>query len=109
MSIYTEKLISNYSDFNASNIPTSAKLITLRQSPLQGDDPISWNELDNNFELLRHTINALIDEIPSQYYGKTDSDARYALTGASYTKVESDARYALTTAITPHTDAYTKA
>lgn len=104
----TDKLNSNHSEFSAVNISSSQKLITLRQSPLQGDDPITWNELDNNFELLRFTINSLIDEIPTQYYSKAESDERYALVDASYSKVESDAKYALTTDITPHTDAYTK-
>ena len=93
----TDKLNSNYGDFSGANIPNNQKVITLRQSPLKGDDPITWSELDNNFELLRYTLNSIIDELPSQYYSKSESDGRYQLAGTSYTKTESDAKYALTT------------
>lgn len=89
----TDKLNSNYGEFSGVNIPSNQKVITLRQSPLKGDDPITWSELDNNFELLRYTINSLIDEIPTQYYTKAETDGRYEVLGTSYSKQNIDSRF----------------
>jgi hypothetical protein len=59
----TQKLNSNYPEFTALDLTSSQKVITLRSSPYQSDDPLSWAELDNNFELLRYSINSLVDDI----------------------------------------------
>ena len=56
----TTKLTSNYSGYSANDIPTNQKYITLRTAQ---DDPMSWAEFDNNFELLRYTVNSLVDDI----------------------------------------------
>lgn len=57
------KIQSNYPEFTAENIETQNKKITLRSAPEQGDDPLSWSDLDNNFELLRYTINQVVDDL----------------------------------------------
>jgi len=56
------KIQSNYPAWSYDEIQEQNQLITYRTSPSQGDDPITWQELDNNFEILRYTINSLIDE-----------------------------------------------
>lgn len=56
----TTKLTSNYPGYSANDIPTTQKFITLRTAQ---DDPMSWAEFDNNFELLRYTVNSLVDDI----------------------------------------------
>ena len=56
----TTKLTSNYPGYSANDIPTNQKYITLRTAQ---DDPMSWAEFDNNFELLRYTVNSLVDDI----------------------------------------------
>jgi hypothetical protein len=56
----TTKLTSNYPGYSANDIPTNQKYITLRTAK---DDPMSWAEFDNNFELLRYTVNSLVDDI----------------------------------------------
>lgn len=126
----SNKIQSNYPGWTFNNIPPQSQLITFRTSPVQGDDPITWQELDNNFEIFRYTINEVIDELNAldldnielrisqleaiDTYTKVESDAKYALIGASYTKSEADTRfapvadYALASDITPHVDAYTK-
>ena len=57
------KIQSNYPEFTAENIETQNKKITLRSAPNQGDDPLSWTDLDNNFELLRYTLNQVVDDL----------------------------------------------
>ena len=56
----TTKLTSNYPGYSANDIPTTQKFITLRTAQ---DDPMSWAEFDNNFELLRYSVNSLVDDI----------------------------------------------
>ena len=56
----TTKLTSNYPGYSANDIPTNQKYITLRTAQ---DDPMSWAEFDNNFELLRYSVNSLVDDI----------------------------------------------
>jgi hypothetical protein len=57
------KIQSNYPEFTAENIQAQNKQITLRSAPNQGEDPMSWSQLDNNFELLRYTINQVVDDL----------------------------------------------
>ena len=56
----TTKLTSNYPGYSANDIPANQKYITLRTAQ---DDPMSWAQFDNNFELLRYTVNSLVDDI----------------------------------------------
>lgn len=45
----------------ASGLPSSQKVITLRKYTV--DDPLTWDQNDNNFEILRAAINEAIVEI----------------------------------------------
>lgn len=56
------KLENNYTNFSALDIAPGQKYIALRTSPTQGDDPLTWQQFDYNFELLRYTVNEVIDE-----------------------------------------------
>ena len=56
------KLENNYLNFSALDIAPGQKYISLRTSPSQGEDPLTWQQFDYNFELLRYTINEVIDE-----------------------------------------------
>lgn len=47
----------------ANLIPSSQKVITLRK--YTADDPLTWDQNDNNFEILRAAINESIAEINS--------------------------------------------
>ena len=69
----TTKVESNYPEFNAGSLPSSKRVITLRSSPYQYDNPLSWDQFDNNFELLRYSLNSLVDDIEA-VGTKTDSD-----------------------------------
>jgi hypothetical protein len=125
------KLENNYTNFNALDIAPGQKYIALRTSPTQGEEPLSWQQFDYNFELLRYTLNEVIDEfavvrseftydeeitsiqnqataiqqdLSSNYYTKADSDTRFQPLG----DYQPAGDYALASDITPHTDAYTK-
>lgn len=74
MTTTTQKLISNYPEFTANDLPTSQKVVTLRSAPSQAEDPLSWAELDNNFELLRYSINSLVDDIQTTFSELTYDD-----------------------------------
>ena len=112
----TTKLTSNYPGYSANDIPTNQKFITLRTAQ---DDPMSWVEFDNNFELLRHSVNSLVDDI-AVVREDVDYGAEIAVINeniqANYTELDTkfndyltltalDERYAVTSDII---DAYTK-
>ena len=55
-----ENISSNGPDF-ADQIPESDKKIILRKNT--ADDPITWDQGDNNLEILRAKINELIAKV----------------------------------------------
>lgn len=55
-----EILESNSEDF-ADKIPANDKEIVLRKGT--ADDPVSWDQMDNNFELLRAKVNELVAKV----------------------------------------------
>lgn len=55
-----EQLDSNSADY-ADQIPAGDKKIVLRQAT--NDDPVTWQQMDNNLELLRAKINELIVKV----------------------------------------------
>jgi len=75
MSTTTQKLNSNYPEFSANDLTSTQKVITLRSSPYQYEDPLSWAELDNNFELLRYSINSLVDDVQTTFSELNYDDA----------------------------------
>jgi len=113
----TTKLTSNYPGYSANDIPTNQKFITLRTAQ---DDPMSWVEFDNNFELLRYSVNSLVDDIAvvreDVDYGaeiaviNENIQSNYSTLDAKFndylTLTAGDARYATPSDIV---DAYTKA
>tara|TARA_Y100000004_G_scaffold165945_1_gene197255 strand:+ start:24830 stop:25024 length:195 start_codon:yes stop_codon:yes gene_type:complete len=54
------EITSNGDDY-IDNLPESAKKIVLRQNTQ--DDPITWDQHDNNLELLRVKLNEVIQKI----------------------------------------------
>jgi hypothetical protein len=85
----TIKYENNYPNFTAENIPPSQRVITLRSSSEQGDDPLTWEEFDNNFELLRYSLNNTIDSV----YDKSYVDTTFATKEEIYTKSELDLQF----------------
>jgi hypothetical protein len=55
-----EEVQSNGADY-ASGLPSSQKVISLRK--YTSDDPLTWNQNDNNFEILRATLNDVISTV----------------------------------------------
>ena len=55
-----ENITSNGPDF-ADQIPAADKKIILRKNT--ADDPITWDQGDNNLEILRAKINELIAKV----------------------------------------------
>ena len=55
-----EEVESNGADY-ADSIPTSDKKIVLRKNT--ADDPLTWDQSDNNFEILRAKINELVAKV----------------------------------------------
>ena len=55
-----EEVQSNGADY-ADGIPTVDKKIVLRKNT--SDDPLTWDQNDNNFEILRDKINELIAKV----------------------------------------------
>jgi hypothetical protein len=55
-----EQINSNSNDF-AAQIPAADKKIVLRKGT--ADDPVSWDQMDNNLELLRAKLNELIQKV----------------------------------------------
>ena len=55
-----EEVESNGADY-ADSIPASDKKIVLRKNT--ADDPLTWDQSDNNFEILRAKINELIAKV----------------------------------------------
>ncbi len=55
-----EQIDSNSDDF-AGQIPAGDKKIVLRKGT--ADDPVSWDQMDNNLELLRAKMNELIQKV----------------------------------------------
>lgn len=112
----TTKLTSNYPGYSANDIPTNQKYITLRTAQ---DDPMSWAEFDNNFELLRYTVNSLVDDI-AVVREDVDYGAEIAVINetiqANYTALDAKFNDYLTIAVADTTyfkksdeiDAYTK-
>lgn len=112
----TTKLTSNYPGYSANDIPTNQKYITLRTAQ---DDPMSWAEFDNNFELLRYTVNSLVDDI-AVVREDVDYGAEIAVINetiqANYTALDTKFNDYLTIAVADTTylkksdeiDAYTK-
>lgn len=54
-----EQVQSNGADY-ASGLPSSQKVISLRK--YTSDDPLTWDQNDNNFEILRAALNETIQE-----------------------------------------------
>ena len=52
-----DQVQSNGSDY-ADSLPASQKLIALRKNT--ADDPLTWDQNDNNFEILRSALNYTI-------------------------------------------------
>ena len=55
-----EEVESNGADY-ADSIPASDKKIVLRKNT--ADDPLTWDQSDNNFEILRDKINELVAKV----------------------------------------------
>lgn len=55
-----EEVESNGADY-ADSIPASDKKIVLRKNT--ADDPLTWDQSDNNFEILRAKINELVAKV----------------------------------------------
>ena len=55
-----EEIESNGADY-ADSIPEADKKITLRKNT--ADDPITWDQQDNNLELMRAKINELVAKV----------------------------------------------
>ena len=55
-----EKVESSSADY-ADSIPATEKKVYLRKNT--GDDEITWDQADNNLEILRAKINELIDKV----------------------------------------------
>jgi len=53
--------VDSNSDDYADKIPVDNKKIVLRKGT--EDDPVSWDEMDNNFELLRAKVNELVVKV----------------------------------------------
>ena len=51
-----EKIVANGEDYD---IPAQSFKIKLRKNT--GDDPLDYDDVDNNFEILRQVTNKLID------------------------------------------------
>lgn len=51
-----DKIIANGDDYT---IPEQKYKIKLRKNT--GDDPLDYDDVDNNFEIFRQTVNKLID------------------------------------------------
>tara|TARA_Y100001938_G_C7987662_1_gene377776 strand:+ start:717 stop:911 length:195 start_codon:yes stop_codon:yes gene_type:complete len=55
-----EEVESNGTDY-ADSIPSSEKKVVLRKNT--ADDPLTWDQQDNNFEILRAKINELVAKV----------------------------------------------
>ena len=58
----TEKIQTNYPEFTAESIPEEERYVRLRHAPQQGDDPLTWSQIDNNFEIIKYAVNSVIDD-----------------------------------------------
>jgi hypothetical protein len=55
-----EEVASNGPDY-ADNLPAPDKKIVLRKNTV--DDPLTWDQNDNNLEILRAKINELVKKV----------------------------------------------
>lgn len=55
-----EEVASNGADY-ADNLPAADKKIILRKNT--ADDPLTWDQNDNNLEILRAKINELVKKV----------------------------------------------
>jgi hypothetical protein len=59
----TDKIQTNYPEFSAEDIPDDDKYVRLRSAPQQGEDPLTWQQIDNNFEIIKYAVNSVIDDV----------------------------------------------
>lgn len=55
-----EEVESNGADY-ADSIPAVDKKVVLRKNT--ADDPLTWDQNDNNFEILRAKVNELVAKV----------------------------------------------